>query len=338
MIQNFDLKAEIQKHQLKHSLLLEVLVNNEKNIQPQKFLEIIQNYNNSQIDDLKFIKLYNEYLYTNELSIQDSYIVYNEVVHKNFDKIELQVIKIVNILSLIHQQINLKIKYLEQYEELYLMLDSEKIGYLCEDQVLFLFFSLFLIEKPIDNNIDLYGCFKSFWIEIQQYNKVSFRILKQFLFKQNYNSVIIIQNINRILTMFELESVPNIRYDILKYLSAKYHYDNIVEIAVELLIKLPIEYANVEIIKKENEENLFISSFIKLYHLAIIKKCFMGDQIQSQIFEQKERDENWFHRTFIKNKQRVKQQPNQPKTINVDLTIFSKESPTKKKKRKEMYK
>ena len=71
--------------------------------------------------------------------------------------------------------------------------------------------------------------------------------------------------------MFELERVPNIRIDILKYLSGKYHYDNIVEIAVELLIKLPIEYANVDNIKKENEENLFMSSFIQLYHLTIVK-------------------------------------------------------------------
>ncbi|CAK65285.1 unnamed protein product (macronuclear) [Paramecium tetraurelia] len=272
MIQNFDLKAEIQKYQFKHSLLLEVLVNNEKKIQPQTFLDLIQNYNNSQIDDLKFIKEYNQYLYKNELSIQDSYIVYNEVIHKNFDKIELQIRKIIDLLSLIHQQLNLKIKQLEQYEEVYIILDDEKVGYLCEDQVLFLFFSLFLIEKPIEQNIDIYACFKSFWLGIQQYNKVSFRTFKQFLFKQHYNSDIIIQNLNRILTMFELERVPNIRMDILKYLAAKYHYDNIIEIAVELLIKLPIEYANVEKINKENEENIFISSFIKLYHLAIIKE------------------------------------------------------------------
>lgn len=71
--------------------------------------------------------------------------------------------------------------------------------------------------------------------------------------------------------MFELERVPNIRMDILKYLSTKYHYDNIIEIAVELMIKLPIEYANVDKINKENEEHLFISSFVKLYHLAITK-------------------------------------------------------------------
>ena len=71
-MKNLNVKEMIIDYQRAHALMLELLLSNKNSPNFENFIEvldisiqIIQLYNNSKIDDLLFIKAYNEYLFNN---------------------------------------------------------------------------------------------------------------------------------------------------------------------------------------------------------------------------------------------------------------------------------